>query len=69
MTSFQKNGVDYIYIRVDIYIYTYIISILLVDTTEKIFSSLLNKPSFRHKAQLGHYQGTKYTLINSTNEL
>ena len=33
------------------------------------FSSLLNKPSFRHKAQYGHYEGTKYTLINSTNEL
>ena len=46
-----------------------IISLLLVDRTGKIFSSLLNKPSFRHKAQFGYYQGTKYTLINSTNEL
>ena len=67
----------YIYIYIYIYIvndewlpgFIIIISILLVDTTGKNFSSLLNKLSFRHKAQFGHYQGTKYTLINSTKEL
>ena len=61
----SRQNLDTIYI----YIYIYILSILLVDTTEKIFSSLSNKPSFRHKEQFGHYQGTKYTLINATNEL
>ena len=36
---------------------------------EDFFQVYYKNPNFRHKAQFGHYQGTKYTLINSTNEL